>query len=68
MDHSGFNEWKTLEEVIANTPMIVETVGWVIKETDDAVYIVSTLEIDGDRCHSDLCIVKDAIHTRIKIQ
>ena len=64
VDHTGFNEWKTLAEVKEIDLIIIETVGWIVNETPDAVVIVSTLEVDGERCHSDFCIYKPAILSR----
>lgn len=61
--------WKKLDAVLNNTPIDIFSVGWVYKETDDAIWLVShqdkTVALDGgSTIDGEMIIVKKAIVAR----
>lgn len=68
LDHCSFSDggWSELEEFDDVKPQLIKTVGWVLKEDNKMVIVVSTKhekEIDGfgDRYSGDMCIIKGCI-------
>lgn len=66
MDHFSFTEntWRSREEFEDREGCYCTTVGWVLKETDDAYTIVSTWhksEEFEDKFLGDMCILKGTI-------
>jgi len=59
LDSGGWSDIK--KEIMPLTPDLVKSVGWVLKETDDYVILVSHLEnaeASGEFCIPKACIKK----------
>lgn len=68
-DHCSFTDstWREEWEYDDVGPMRCQTVGWVIKESDDHIILVQTrsepndLENDSEKYSGDMCILKNNI-------
>ena len=69
LDHTAWDkaEWNDIEALEELEPVSVYSVGWVIKETEDYIIIVSTIQPDTDIVHSEFCVLKGAITERTKL-
>jgi len=68
LDHCSFtdNDWKDIDEFDDVKPQLIKTVGWILKEDDKMIIVVSTKhekEFDGfdDKYTGDMCIIKGCI-------
>ena len=63
LDHVSLDDWTDADEV-KNTPLaVINTVGWVYHETEQALWVVSTSGVDG-QSGTLMVIVKSAIVSR----
>ncbi len=68
-DHCTWGEvhWRELKEAVDLDAPIVHTVGWVMKETDEAVYLVPTVQRDQDLVEGTFMVLKGTIVNRWKL-
>jgi hypothetical protein len=61
LDHTTFpdNIWRTKKQMNALSPSEMRTVGWLLKETEDYIIVVSTKNCDTYT--GEFCIVKSTI-------
>ena len=66
LDHTAWETaiWNDIDELEELEPVIVHSVGWVIKETPEYIIIVSTIQPENDIVHSEFLILKGAITER----
>jgi len=69
LDHTAWDkaEWNDIDELEELKPVLVYSVGWVAKETNEYIVIVSTIQPDNDITHSEFLILKGVIIERIKL-
>jgi len=76
LDHcsSGKQGWKDADEVMDLAPMVMTSVGWILKETPK--WIILTAHLHGEKeheryvthCQGDLCVMKCAVTKRVAIK
>lgn len=59
-EHNGWFEL-VQNELEKLKPCVCQSVGWVIKETEEYIVIVSSLIPDDKQASNDVCIVKSLI-------
>ena len=76
LDHCSVSSthWVSMQEIMDLTPVVAHTVGWVVKETDEYLVIVATLQHveDGTDANDqdadgELLILKSCIKRREKL-
>jgi hypothetical protein len=69
LDHTAWETaiWNDINKLEELEPVLVYSIGWVIKETPEYIIIVSTIQPDNDIVHSEFLILKGAIIERIKL-
>ena len=76
LDHCSTpnRHWVSMEDVLGLSPVIVHTVGWVVKETDDYLIVVATMQqvdegadASSQDVHCEMLIVKSCIKRREKL-
>lgn len=62
LDHCKYSntKWRSKEELSDLTPLIVTTLGWVIKETND-YYILASTKAKGGSYEGEFLILKGTI-------
>ncbi len=67
MDHCSMDNntgWNPLSKVAEMTPEVINTVGWIIHESDTHLIIVGSFGEDNEQVASDILIIKSCITGR----
>jgi hypothetical protein len=73
-DHWGRTDggWKPLNEMDDPEPMVMKSVGWVVKETKECVLLSADMDPgsldENPKSHSEQCILKSCIVNRKKLK
>lgn len=55
--------WRTIEHISKTVPETIFTVGWIVKETERAITLVSSITGDGD-ADGDVVLPKSCVVSR----
>lgn len=47
LDHSGFRHWVEKEQLMSAKPVVIQSVGWLVQETEDYVTIAASEDTEG---------------------
>ena len=47
LDHSGFGRWVEKEQLMSAKPVVIQSVGWLVQETEDYVTIAASEDTEG---------------------
>ena len=71
LDHCTDSErgWQSLENILKLEPVVIDTVGWVVKETDDYLVMVASLQNVGENAdvQGEMLVLKSCIKRREKL-
>lgn len=65
LDHVGWtqNNWHDIDDTKLLTPSVIDTVGWIVKETKKHI-IVASIITDNGNTNGEICIIKGCIVKR----
>ena len=76
LDHCTDSErgWQSLENILKLEPVVIDTVGWVVKETDDYLVMAASLQDVGENANAsdqdaqgEMLVLKSCIKRREKL-
>ena len=66
LDHCSLDggHWQTVESAETLTPVIVQSIGWLLKETKETIVLVPHLSQGQGQVFGEVCILKRVIIKR----
>ena len=70
LDHASLegSHWQTLQDAATLAPVIVKSVGWVLREDKHTVVLVPHASQEFDLTFGEICLIKRTILKRKKLR